>query len=53
MPTATNTVHHEIVPTLPSSSADGGDADRPDVGGAHADGKGADDAFLGVAGKQV
>ena len=48
--TATNTVDHGIVPTLPSSGADGADADRPDVGSAHADVEGVNDAFRRDAG---
>ena len=33
----------QIVATLPSSGADGGDAERPDVDGAHADSEGAEE----------
>ena len=53
LPTTTNTVDHEILLTLLSSGADGSDADRPDVGGAHADSEGAEDAFPGAAGTQA
>ena len=44
--TATNTVDHGIVPTLPSSGADGGDAERPNVDGAHADGEGVEERTM-------